>query len=72
MQHKKNTFQVWVNIIKRKVVDNMLKKQKPFFINIGNYRDTSMYARQLFAHFGPVKFWSRDWAPPNSLSIKHW
>ena len=45
---------------KRKVVDSVLKNHKPFFINIGNYRDISVQIRQLFANFRSVKFWSRD------------
>ena len=47
----------------------MLKNHKPFFINIGNFRDISVQTRQLFSHFRPVKFCSRDRVPP--ISILH-
>ena len=60
-----------MNITKRKPVDSVLKNHKPFFINIGNYRDISVQNRPLSAHFWPVKFWSRDRAPPNLVCIKH-
>ena len=61
-----------MNITKRKaVVDNVLKSQKLFFINIGNYRDISVQNCPLSAHFWPVKFRSRDRVPPNLVSIKH-
>ena len=53
-----------MNITKIKAVDSVLKSHKPFFINIGNYRDISVQNRPLSAHFWPVKFWSRDWTPP--------
>ena len=59
------------NIPKRKAVDSVLKNHKPFFIHIGNYRVTSVQNHPLFAHFWPVKFWSRDWALPNLVCIKH-
>ena len=59
-----------MNITKRKVVDSVLKNHKPFLINIGNYRDILVQIRQLFAHFWPVKFWSHDRMPPNSVCIK--
>ena len=45
-----------MNIPKRKAVDSELKNHKPFFINIGNYRDISVQNRPLSAHFWPVKF----------------
>ena len=45
------------------VVDSMLKNRKLFLINIGNYQDISV-TRQLFAHFWPVKSWSRALEPP--------
>ena len=48
----------------------MLKNYKPFFINISYYRDISVQIRQLFAHFRPVKFWSRNRAPPSLVCIK--
>ena len=59
------------SITKRKVVDSVFKNHKPFFINIGNYRDISVQIRQLFADFGSVKFWSRDRETPNFVCIKH-
>ena len=49
--------------ITKKVFDSVLKNYKPFFINIGNYRNILIQIRQIFAHFRPVKFWSRDGAP---------
>ena len=52
-----------MNITLRKVVGSMFKNHKPFFINIGNHRDMSVQTRQHFAHFCPVKFWSRDRVP---------
>ena len=62
MQNKKNSFQVVVN---------EHKNHKPFFINIGIYRDLSVQIRQLFDHFRPVKYWSRDRALQNSVCKKH-
>ena len=38
------------------MVNSVLKIYKPFFFNIGNYRDISVQIRQVFAHFRPVKF----------------
>ena len=68
MQNKKISIQNGVNEHnQKKVVDSVLKNRLPFFINIGNYRDILVQIRQLFAHFRPVKFWSRDWAPLNSV-----
>ena len=58
-----------MNITKRKVVDSVLKNHKPFFVNIGADRDISLQTRQLFVHFRPVKFCSRDRAPPNKTGI---
>ena len=70
-QSKKDSNQVGVNEHnQKKVVDTMLKNHKPFFINIGNYRDMSVQLHQLFAHFRPVKFWSRDRTPLNSVCKK--
>ena len=43
------------------MVDSVLK---PFFINIGDYGDIVLQTRQVFAHFWPVKLWSRYRAPP--------
>ena len=60
-----------MNITKRKAVHSVLKNHKPFFINIGNYRDISVQNCPLSAYFWPVKFWSRDRAPPNLVCIKH-
>ena len=60
-----------MNITKQKVVDSVFKNYKSFFINIGNYRDISVQTRQLFTRFLPVKFWSRERTPPNSVCIKH-
>ena len=54
----------------RRCINSVLKNHK-FFMNIGNCRDISDKICQLFAHFWPVKFWSRDRAPPNSICIKH-
>ena len=54
-----------MNISKRKVVNSGLKNHKPFFINIGNYRDISVQNRPLLANFLAVKVWSRDRAPQN-------
>ena len=48
----------------------MLKNYQPFFINIGNYQVILVQTRQLFAHFRPAKYWSRDRAPSNSICIK--
>ena len=71
MQNKKNSFQAGVNEHnQKKVVDSVLKNYKPFFINMGYYRDISVQIRQLFAHFLRAKFWSRDSEPPNSVCIK--
>ena len=56
-----------MNVTKRKAVDSVLQNHKPFFINIGITRDISIQNRPLSAHFWPVKFWSRDWAPPSSV-----
>ena len=61
MQNKKNSFQVGLNeITKKKVVDSVLKNHKPFSIKIDNHRDISVQIRQLFAHFRPATFWSRN------------
>ena len=60
-----------MNITKKKAVDSVLKNHKPFFINIGDYRDISVQNRPLLAHFRPVKFWSRDRAPPNLVCLEH-
>ena len=51
----------------------MCSKIKNHFttISVVNIRDISVQTRQLFAHFWPVKFWSHDRAPPNSVCIKH-
>ena len=54
-----------------KVVDSILKNHKPFFINIGNYRDISVQIRQVSAHFRPVKFWSRDGRSQTRFALKH-
>ena len=60
-----------MNITKRKTVDSVLKNRKPFFINIGNYRDILVQNRPLSAYFWPVKFWSQDRAPPNLVCMNH-
>ena len=60
-----------MNITKRKPVDSVLKNHKPFFINIGKYRDILVQNHSLSAHFWAVKFWSRDWVPPNLVCVKH-
>ena len=60
-----------MNITNGKAGDSVLKNYKPFFINIGNYRDISVQNRLLSAHFGPEKFWSRNWAPPNLVCIEY-
>ena len=60
-----------MNITKRKAVDSVLKNHKPFFINIGNYRDILVQNSTLSAHFWPVKFWSSNGAPPKLVCIKH-
>ena len=71
-QNKKDSNQVGVNEHNRKkVVGTVLKNHEPFFINIGNYRAISVQIRQLLAHFRPVKFWSRDRTPANSVCKKH-
>ena len=60
MQNKKNTRSIQVGVNEqnqKKLVYSVLKNHKPFFINIGNYRDMSVQTRQLFAYFRPVKFW---------------
>ena len=49
------------------MVDSVLKNHQPFFIIIGSYRDISIQTHQLFAHFQPVKFWSRGIEPTNSV-----
>ena len=56
--------------ITKKVVDSVLKNQEQLFINIGTYRDILVQICPLFANFRPVKFRSRDRAPPNSVRIK--
>ena len=74
LRNKKNTVVLKLgltNITKRTVADGVLKNHKPFFINIGNYRDISLQIRQLFAHLRPVKYWSRDRAPPNTVCMRH-
>ena len=38
----------------------MVKNHKPFFIKIDIDRDESIENRPVFAHFRPVKSWSRD------------
>ena len=49
----------------------MQKNHKSFSIKIGIYRDISVQNRPLSAHFRPVTFWSRDWAPSNLVCINH-
>ena len=71
MQNKKNRIQVRVNKHNQKVVDSVLHNHKPFFIIIGNYRDISVQIRQLFAHFRPIRFWTRDRAPAKAIRTKH-
>ena len=55
-QNKKNSIQVKVTkITKTKVVDSALKNQKPFFINIGNYRNISVQNLSTFCQFSARK-----------------
>ena len=57
MQNMKNSMQIGVNEHNQKrVVESVLKNYKPFFINIGNYRDISIQIPQLLAHFRLVTF----------------
>ena len=56
-----------MNITKRKVVDRVLKNHKPFFINIGTYRNIPVQICPLFAAFRILKLRSRDRAYPNSV-----
>ena len=58
-----------MNRTKRKTVDKVSKNHKSFSIKIGTgiYQDKSVQNCPLSAHFRPVTFWSRDWAPPNTI-----
>ena len=65
---KKNSFQVGVNEHNQKERWLIMcsKKNKPFFINIGNYRDISVQIRQLFTYFWSVKFFGHVTRRPHT------
>ena len=49
-----------MNLIIRKVVDNVFKNYKPFFINIGTYQDTLVRIWALFDNFWPLNLYVQD------------
>ena len=71
MQNKKNSFQVEVNKNNQKVVNSVHKNNKPFLSILIITEIYRLNFDQLFAHFRPVKFWSCDRVPPNSVYIKN-
>ena len=59
-----------MNTTIKKIVDNVFKRHKPFFINIRVFRVMPIQAFPLFADFRPLKLQSRDWALLKLVHIK--